>query len=140
MFGGLGILAGNIRSWACIPLSIRLHDGLQASMDWKGTTVSDASHVVQMVEDAHHAACTFGDSLLLLDRYFLTVPALEKLRSLNNSGDVRMEIITKAKKSCTALKAPFPETRKGASAQKGRCCPSERTVYNPCGRISGNRD
>ena len=106
MFGGLGILAGNIRSWACIPLSIRLHDGLQASMDWKGTTVSDASHVVQMVEDAHHAACTFGDSLLLLDRYFLTVPALEKLRSLNNSGDVRMEIITKAKKSCTAFEKP----------------------------------
>lgn len=106
MFGGLGILAGNIRSWACIPLSIRLHDGLQASMDWKGAAVSGASHVVQMVEDAYHAACTFGDSLLLLDRYFLTVPALEKLRSLNNSGDVRMEIITKAKKSCTAFEKP----------------------------------
>ena len=29
MFGGLGILAGSIHSLACIPLSIRLHDGLQ---------------------------------------------------------------------------------------------------------------
>ncbi len=28
MFGGLGILAGNVRNWTCIPLSIRLHDGL----------------------------------------------------------------------------------------------------------------
>lgn len=33
MFGGLGILAGSIRSWACIPLSIRLHDGLQAARE-----------------------------------------------------------------------------------------------------------
>ena len=61
-----------------------------------------------MVEDAYHAALTFGDSLLLLDRYFLTVPALEKLRILNDSGDVCMEIITKAKKSCTAYEKPGP--------------------------------
>ena len=52
-----------------------------------------------MVEDAYHAACTFGDSLLLLDRYFLTVPALETLKSRNSSGDVRMDIVTRAKKS-----------------------------------------
>ena len=75
MFGGLGILAGSIRNWACIPLSIRLHDGLQAARAWKGASVSAASHVVQMVEDAYRAALTFGNSLLLLDRYFLTVPA-----------------------------------------------------------------
>ena len=106
MFGGLGILAGNIHNWACIPLSIRLHDGLQAAREWKGASVSAASHVVQMVEDAYHAALTFGDSLLLPDRYFLTVPALEKLRTLNGSGNVRMEVITKAKKSCTAYEKP----------------------------------
>ena len=35
MFGGLGILAGSARNWACIPLSIRLHDGLQAARMWK---------------------------------------------------------------------------------------------------------
>ena len=72
MFGGLGILAGSVRNWACIPLSIRLHDGLQAAREWKGTSVSGASHVVQMVEDAYRAALILGDSLLLLDRYFLT--------------------------------------------------------------------
>ena len=69
MFGGLGILAGSIRNWACIPLSIRLHDGLQAAGEWEGASVSAASHVVQMVEDAYKAALAFGDSLLLLDRY-----------------------------------------------------------------------
>lgn len=106
MFGGLGILAGSAGNWACIPLSIRLHDGLQAAKEWKNAPVSSASHVVQMVEDAYHAACTFGDSLLLLDRYFLSVPALKRLKELNSSADVHMDIITKAKKSCTAFEQP----------------------------------
>lgn len=114
MFGGLGILAGSVRRWACIPLSIRFHDGLQADAGWKGSTVSAASHVVHMVQDAYRVALSFGDSLLLLDRYFLPVPALERLRDLNSSGDVRMEIITKTKKSCTPFEKPGPADRAGA--------------------------
>lgn len=113
MFGGLGILAGSVRSWACIPLSIRLHDGLQAAREWKDAAVSSSSHVIQMVEDAYQAALTFGDCLLLLDRYFLTVPALEKLKTLNSSGAAHMEIITKAKKSCTAYEKPGPRKPEG---------------------------
>ena len=120
MFVGLGILAGNVRNWACIPLSIRLHDGLQAAAEWKGAAVSNASHVVQMVEDAYQAALTFGDSLLLLDRYFLTVPVLEKLKALNSSGKVHMEIVTKAKKSCTAYEKPGPRRPgRGRPPKKG---------------------
>ena len=120
MFGGLGILAGNVRSWACIPLSIRLHDGLQAATEWKDAAVSSSSHVIQMVEDAYQAALTFGDSLLLLDRYFLTVPALERLQSLNSSGDIRMEIVTKAKKSAVAYEKPGPrKSRRGRPPRKG---------------------
>ena len=120
MFGGLGILAGSVRNWACIPLSIRLHDGLQATREWKDASVSSASHVVQMVEDASLAAHAFGDCLLLLDRYFLTVPALEKLKSLNSSRDVHMEIITKAKKSCTAFEKPGPrKPGRGRPPKKG---------------------
>lgn len=34
MFGGLGILAGSTHNWACIPLSIRIHDGLQTAREW----------------------------------------------------------------------------------------------------------
>lgn len=120
MFGGLGIIAGGIHNWACIPLSIRLHDGLQAAMKWNGAVVSGASHVVQMVEDAYNAALAFGDSLLLLDRYFLTVPALEKLKALNSNGNIRMEIITKAKKSCTAFEKPGSrKPGKGRPPKKG---------------------
>ena len=39
MFGGLGILAGNPGDWACVPLSIRLHDGLQTTYAWKGAAI-----------------------------------------------------------------------------------------------------
>ena len=110
MFSGLGILAGTVRNWACIPLSIRLHDGLQAARAWNGAAVSGA----------YHAALTFGDSLLLLDRYFLTVPALDKLRDLNRDGGVRMEVITKAKKSCTAYEKPGPrKPGRGRPPKKG---------------------
>ena len=120
MFGGLGILAGSIRNWACIPLSIRLHDGLQAAGEWEGASVSAASHVVQMVEDAYKAALAFGDSLLLLDRYFLTVPVLKKLGILNASGAVHMDIVTKAKKSCTAYQKPGPrKPGRGRPPKKG---------------------
>ena len=66
--------------------------GLQAAGEWNGAAVSSASHVVQMVEDAYRAALTFGGTLLLLDRYFLTVAAFEKLGALNRSGDICMEI------------------------------------------------
>ena len=120
MFGGLGILAGSIRRWACIPLSIRLHDGLQAASSWKDACVSSASHVVQMVQDAYRAASVLGDSILLLDRYFLTVPALETLKSLNKDGQVRMEIVTKAKRSCTAYEKPGPrKPGRGRPPKKG---------------------
>lgn len=38
--------------------------------------------------------------------YFLTVPALQTLNLFNSSVDVCMEIVTKAKKSCTAFEKP----------------------------------
>lgn len=106
MFGGLGVLAGTASKWFCIPLSIRLHDGLQPTADWEGSGITAASHVIRMVEDAYRAAAVFGKSLLLLDRYFLSVPALERLAQLNVEGSAQMEIITKAKGNCVAYEAP----------------------------------
>lgn len=121
MFGGLGILAGSIHNWACIPLSLRLHDGLQAASGWEGACIPAASHVVEMVEDAYRAAEAFGNCLLLLDRYFLTVPALERLKTLSHTGTVKMEIVTKAKKSCTAYEKPVPrKPGRGRPPKKGR--------------------
>ena len=126
MFGGLGILAGSVREWACVLLSIRPHDGLQATMGWNGAPICAASHVVQMIGDAYRAACTLGDCLLLLDRYFLTVPALEKLASLNSSGKAHMQIVTKAKRTCVAFEKPAPR-----KAGRGRPPKKEPAVHYP---------
>lgn len=59
-----------------------------------------------MVKDGYEAAKTFGPSLLLLDRYFLSVPALERLAQLSDHGATRVELITKAKSSCVAYELP----------------------------------
>lgn len=119
MFGGLGILIGNQAKKFCLPLSIRLHDGLQFLETWKGPSGSIKTHVVQMVEDAYDAAKTFGNSLLLLDRYFLSVSALTRLAELNASGPVRLEIVTKAKQNCVAFKLPERKSGRGRPSKKG---------------------
>ena len=50
----------------------------------------------------HSTAKTMGKSILLLDRYFLSVSALETLNNLNNNDENIMQIVTKAKQSCIA--------------------------------------
>lgn len=70
------------------------------------------SHVVQMIENGYAAAKIYGKLLLLLDRYFLSVPALNCLKQCNTNGGVTMNIITKAKKSCNAYEKP-PEKKPG---------------------------
>lgn len=114
---------------AYLPLSIRLHDGLQDTCGWESSAVSGASHVVQMIEDAYLAAETFGDSFLLLDRYFLSVPALQRLQELTGKGTARMEIVTKAKRNCTAFEKPFTrKTGRERPSKKRQSHSSERTV------------
>lgn len=46
MFGGLGILAGDVSKWFCIPLRFNIQDGLQQTSGWAGSTASLSSHVV----------------------------------------------------------------------------------------------
>ncbi len=50
--------------------------------------------------------------------YFLAVPALEKLRELNGGGDVRMEIVTKAKNPARHLKNLFSANPGGDALQR----------------------
>jgi len=59
MFGGLVILNGNQAKRFCLPMSIRLHDGLQFLAAWEGAADHSKTHIVQMVEDAYAAVKTF---------------------------------------------------------------------------------
>ncbi len=88
-----GILSGSVRNWACIPLSIRLHDGIQAARDGKAhlfqqpPTWSRWWRVLIMLLLLLETPCSCWTGISLLCRL---------LKSLNDSGDVCMELITKA--------------------------------------------
>ena len=129
MFGQIGIIITNLRSRYCLPLKSSIQDGLRAMAGWpeaKGIMeISDKSHVEQIIESAFEAAKVFRDSYLLLDRYFLTRPALILLNALNSkhrqSGDDLIVMITKAKANCIAYRHPRRKTgSKGRPPRKGK--------------------
>lgn len=121
MWGCIGILTGTIKNLTCTPLSMRIHDGLQATLGWDGAVASCASHVVQIIRDGCKVAQRFGTSYLLLDRYFLSVPALTELASQNEKNTHQVDIITRAKSSVVAYEIPDqkPAGTRGRPRKKG---------------------
>ena len=117
MFGAIGVLIGNEAKKYCTPISIKIHDGVNTIRKWNEESKESFSHVVQMIIDGTEITKKFGKSLLILDRYFLSVPALTKLDELN---DVRMHIITKAKKPCTAYNEKNKYCGRGRKPKKGK--------------------
>lgn len=116
MFGGVGVLAGTLGKFFCIPLSLRLHDGVKVFRQWENPSEDIGSHVVEMIKDGFEAAKIMGNSLMLLDRYFLSVPALEMLNKLNTLNGHMLHILTKAKISCVA----YNEVNEPKKKRKGR--------------------
>ena len=107
MFGAVGILIGRKGGKFCAPLQMNIQDGLRAVSSWDGSGISPDSHVVQMVRHSCAVAKVIGTAYLLLDRYFLSVPALKELQAHNDADDTpRVDIITKAKSNCRAYRKP----------------------------------
>ena len=120
----------------CILLGILLHDGLHPASQWDGSSISASSHVVQMVEHGYRAVETFGDSLFLLDRYLLSAPALKRLAELNSSGMPHMDIVTKAKISCTAYELlPKRKPGRGRPAKKGAAAKLRELIATATGQF-----
>ena len=123
LFGAVSILIGNARKRLSLPLKVNLQDGLRAAASWeeaKGILdISPKSHVEQMIEAGFEAAKVFGKCFFLMDRYFLTKNALVLTKQLNavvgNEDGNQIEIVTKAKRNCTAY--THPRRKPGA---KGR--------------------
>lgn len=120
MFGAVGAVIGSEHSLFCLPLDMNIQDGLADVSSWFPDGRDTASHVVQMVRNAYSAAGTFGSSYLILDRYFLTVPALTQLDRLNQEYPL-LDIITRAKASCIAYELPpvSSSPRRGRPRKKG---------------------
>ena len=120
LWGTVGVLIGTAETLACIPLSSRIHDGLQAMKEWKDSTVSGLSHVVEMIRNVCEAAQYLGDCLCLLDRYFLSVPALLELMAQNKRNQHKVDIITRAKRSIVGYQEPVREPgKRGRKPKKG---------------------
>lgn len=123
MWGCVGVLAGTIGNLFCIPASLRIHDGMQEAAPWEGSGVSLESHVVQTIRNACEIIREQGrDSIAMMDRYFLSVPALAALNEENEKNEHRLHLITKAKKSCVAYEKPEPRKKgqKGRPRRKGK--------------------
>lgn len=121
LFGAVGALAGNSKKLFCIPLSLKIHDGIKLIRSWDKNETEKGSHVIEMIRDGFDATKIFGKSLLVLDRYFLSVPALETLVQLNKESGQLMHILTKAKSNCVAYtKLIIPEKpKRGRPRKKG---------------------
>lgn len=119
LFGGVGILAEKAGKCFCIPLSLMLHDGVKSIFGWDEPEIRQSSHVGEMIKLAYKTAVHFGKAVLLLDRLYLTVPALRTLEELNADGQV-MHIVTKAKRNCVAYQLPeIILGRRGRPRKKG---------------------
>lgn len=120
LWGNLSVLIGTDTKLACLPLSTRIHDGLQAMASWEGVDISAESHIVQMMRNACEAVPSFRhDAYLLADRYFLTTTALGVLNAFNAVSEYRIDLITKAKKNITAYEEPVNIKRRGRPRLKG---------------------
>ena len=116
-FGAVGVLIGSAAKTFCLPLSIRFHDGEQAIDHW--FEKDSISHVVQMLGNGLCVAEYFGNSLFVLDRYFLTVPLLEPWKDFQKEFPNKLHIITRAKKNCVAYKIPGPYKGRGRRPLRG---------------------
>ncbi|QKY71707.1 transposase [Lentibacillus sp. CBA3610] len=116
LFGAIGILMGSSQKLFCLPLFINLQDGVKTFQDWENTNEQTAehqgTHVVQMIKQAAVASAQFGKSIVLLDRYFLTVPALIQWKKGNQDLSETMHIVTKVKSNAVAYEYP-PARKKG---------------------------
>lgn len=102
MFGSIGILIGSCKKLFCLPLLTTLQDGISSIRKWGDDGSANLSHVVQTIDNAFSATQIIGNTILLLDRYFLTVPALNRLNQLNATNNNDMQVVTKAKRSIVA--------------------------------------
>jgi hypothetical protein len=120
MFGAIGVLAGGLDKLFCVPLSMRIHDGDKQIRQWSEPGAADESHVVRIIRDASHVAKQLMKSLLLLDRYYLSIPALNACREEEKrEGRPLLVIVTKAKSNVNAYEKPVHKSGRGRPPRKG---------------------
>ena len=122
MFGMIGVLAGGLGKLFCVPLSIKIHDGDKEIQKWDAEPAEShhESHVVRIIRDASQAARNLGKSLLLLDAYYLSVPALQAMREEALAcGRELISIVVRAKSNAAAYEKPIRKPGRGRPRVRG---------------------
>ena len=115
MFGAVGAIIVKGAEAFCVPLRMSIQEGLTTASSWEGSNVSAETHVQQMIRNAIEVAEQIGNSIIVLDRLFLTKNAIRLMGELNSrENHNKVEIVTKAKRNCTAYEKP-PARKKGQS-------------------------
>jgi len=109
LFGGLGVLVGGATKLFCLPLSMAIHDGNKAILEWKESEYKDDTHVTRLIREACKSAEALGESCwLLMDSYFLSGPGLKAItEETAKAGHELVTLITKAKDHYTAWWKPI---------------------------------
>lgn len=68
MFGAVGVLIGDISRMFCVPLSMKIHDGIESIRQWNESDKNTGSHIVQMIENSFGAAKIMRKSLYIFYR------------------------------------------------------------------------
>jgi hypothetical protein len=107
----------------CIPLSLKIHDGGKEIQKWDSEpeNAKHESHVVRIIRDASQAAKQLKKSLLLLDAYYLSIPALNALKEEAQAyGSEVLSIVVRAKSNAAAYEDPIQKPGRGRPRKKGR--------------------
>jgi len=121
LFGSLAVVIGNAAKRYALPISMRIHDGCKPILEWTKSEYAEDSHVTRLVREACKAAFALKKpSFLVMDRYFLSVPALKTIAGeAIKYGASYITLITAAKQNPTAYEPPIPNKR-GRPRKKGK--------------------
>ena len=108
LYGAVGVLAEANEKTYCIPMACEIQEGMKKIMSWRygNSGERQESHVVESIYLSYYVGEKLGDTVLLADRLYLTVPALEELDWLNKNKGRRMELVTLAKSNSIAYEEP----------------------------------
>jgi len=123
-FGCNGVVVGDENKQFLLPVSMAIHDGVRPILEWQDSEYAKDSIVTRMIKEAYKTAVQIKEqSYLVLDRYFMTGPALETLYEEASSVQIKLiDVITRAKMSYVVYeKQPGTENGLG-QAKPGKSC------------------
>ena len=138
MHGVVGLAVGNDEKLFSVPISSRIHDGMNTILGWQqeGTEDTDQEqitkdkkkielpkHPSKMIKEAHDALMVSDEdeAFCVGDRYFHGRPVLQTLNELNEKSKKKLILVTRARSTAVAYEDPPPRIKgtRGRPKEKG---------------------